>query len=1630
MGLSTIKLPKTKPTLSLLKIQHLKNLFYYNRIILPIFFLIGATVAEAQPKADFKADVTEGCTPLVVKFTDLTSGNPTSWSWDLGNGITSTQQDPGIIYIVPGNYTIKLVAANSAGKDSIVKVSNIMVYGLPEVSFAATPTGGCAPISIQLKDNSNPVSGSVTERVWDFGDGQISKDANPSHTYLFSDTFSVTLSVINSYGCKGSFTKTDLIKVPSDVKADFDYTYFNVCQPPAQVDFNNLSVSSSNLKHTWIFGDGTTSTQTNPSHTYSNGGVYNVKLISQTDFGCQDTVEQTISIGSVKPDFTVGDSVCTNEPLFFQNLSNPDPVSVTWSFGDGETSSEKDATHAFNSPGTYKVIMSADFGNCSGTATKIITVTNKPRASFTAGGKLASCSLPLSVNFNSTSTGAVTYKWLFGDGQTSAIPNPVHTYTTAGFFTVSLIAFNSNGCSDTLTYENFVQTGPPVITELPGLPAKGCAPYSVNFSALVKSSEPITSYLWDFGDGTSSTAAQPDHVYNSIGSYNVKLTVTSAGGCKDTFTVMQGVELGTSPKAAFSARPLATCASQSVSFFDESKGDVNEWLWLFGDGTTSTLRNPSHMYMDTGRFDITLIAKNNNCPDTLIIPDYILIYPPIAKFNVILNCKTPYIRKFVDKSVGAKTYNWDFGDGQNSTIPSPSHTYAKTGRYGISLTVSNGECSYTKYDSVFVVDESPSFTYSPVNTALCKYESVSFKATDYHMDAISTLLWKFGDGTTGQVAATITDIQHRYDIAGVFNPQLIAIDINGCMDTVDKKLSISVFGPTAAFTSVPGTCVNTNVVFNDKSVSDGIHPIKTWRWSYGDGTTSEQNKGPFDHAYSRSGAFNVKLTLVDTYGCKDSIVKNKAVTITKPLAKFSESDTLTCSKNVIAFKSLSTGSFLSTLWDFGDGQTSQGYKPSHKYTNAGVYTVKLTIVDKYGCRDSLTKLNHITISNPIASFILNDTVGMCPPLLVEPKNTSKNYISLNWDFADGTNTNIVNPQHYYGTPGTYTLRLIAKGFGQCYDTATKKIVLKGPSGTLNYSKLSGCNPTEIGFSSTAKNAAEFVWDFNNGVVKHSTDTTIKYKYAEYGSYLPKLVLIDSAGCKVSVENKDRIVISGITAGIKQLREQGKVFCDSTLFAFNDSSRAYYDEVKSYKWSFGDNQYHSGKNPTHYYDKAGVYNVSLTVVSKIGCADSIVIPVNVAINKSPKIAMNAVDLVCESSPVKFFANNIAIDNAAVTWKWSFGDGTIDTKQNAIHTYPAGGVYNASVMATASNGCTDVKTLPVTLYSTPKMSVEGDTVLCFGNSVLLKAKGADKYDWNAMPSLSCVNCANPIAKPDSSTWYYATGSSLFGCKSSDSVYVKVYRPFKITTTSTGNLCLGQTTTLRASGSENYEWFPKQYLDNPYAAQTAFKPATATEITYTVIGKDSRNCFSDTSTIKMKVYPMPKIEMVEKNIVANAGFPVQLKTISSPDITQWQWSPASGLDSPYASSPTATPKNNITYTVEASNEGNCTVSEEITISVLCDGRNIFIPNTFSPNNDGMNDVFFPRGKGIFNVKSLRIFNRWGQMVFEKSNFNANNAAEGWNGTYKGQQQSVDVYVYMMEVVCDNGTINRINGNVTLLK
>ncbi|MEO8820487.1 MAG: PKD domain-containing protein, partial [Ginsengibacter sp.] len=1415
-------------------------------LALIFFFLLSSFFADAQLGANFSASPNAGCAPLVVQFSDSSIGNPTSWKWDLGNGTSSVLQNPSVAYFDPGTYTVKLIITNSYGVDSVTKVQFITVYSSPVINFDASNLTGCFPLKTQFKDNSSAESGSLNNWQWDFGDGNFASIQNPQHTYTSVGNFNVSLRATNNFGCVTSKTVKSFIHIETGVKADFKNAVSKTCNAPATISFLNQSSGVGLLNYQWDFGDGSSSTASNPSHTYDSSGTYTVSLVVANATGCTDTLikPHLIIVGSTKADFAIPEILCAQTPVYLKNTSNPVPASASWDFGNGTRSDSVNAIAIFKLPGDYKIKMISNNGACMDSVTKTLTVIAKPSVSFKSNDTV-SCEAPFNAYFNNTSSGTTnssrstsavqTYYWDFGDGGNSTQQSPSHTYTQEGNYTVKLWVTNASGCTDSVVKTNFIKIKKPVVT-LNNLPQQGCAPLSHKFTSTVNSLDPVTNFHWDFGDGNSSDSATPTHVYTTPGKYNITLTYTTNGGCVDSVQKISGIIIGTKPTSTFIADPLETCAVKPMNFSDKSGGAPDHWIWFFGDGESAVTQNPAHQYSDTGFFSVTLISINNGCADTLTMKNEVHIHPPVALFSYLKTCSVPRQVIFSDKSLGADYWNWNFGDGNTSTTQNPVHDYTTPGKYTVSLTVTNNAsgCSETKTDTIQIIHEVADFTLT--NSETCRNTPVTFNAVNSIPGHISSYNWQFGDGVS--FAGTLNAITHKYQKASAYNITLILKDVNGCLDSMTKPLAVQVNGPTAIFKSaIPGTCLNNSVNFIDSSFSDGNHAIQQWNWNWGDGKTENLNAAPFNHIYSAPGIYSVSLIVTDTKGCTDTLKKTNVITVSQPVAAFT-ADTLSCTSKAINFANSSSGTSLVYTWNFGDGTSSSEKNPVHLYTAERTYNVSLSINDQYGCNSFVSKENYVRIGNPKADFATSDTIGTCPPLVANFTNNSVNYSTWAWDFGDGTTSTEKNPSHFYSSAGIFNAVLTITGPGGCTSQKTQRIKVDGPSGILTYDNLAGCKPLATKFQAHTKKNTSFVWDFNDGSTISTQDSNVVHTYTTAGKYLPKMILEDDKGCKVAVKGNDSVIVYGIAASFKH---NGALVCDSSRISFVNSSITN-DKIATYIWNFGDGQISGDEQPSHIYNRPGSYKTSLKVITQNGCMDSIQNPDLIHVNRSPKIVIHGSVGSCVPAVMIFSGIVSNPDTSTVSWKWDFANGNVSTLQKPVsQTYPTAGSFTVNAIGYSSNGCNDTAQKNIEIYPLPNLSISADTVVCFGTPQTLNASGAQTYSWSSSKYLSCTNCAAPVARPDSAIQYHLKGTSDKGCVSYDSVSLTLKYPFKLSFSKSDTLCVGKSVKLFVKGTEKYTWSPATGLDNPLSSSPTASPVSSTN--YQVIGSDSKGCFKDT-------------------------------------------------------------------------------------------------------------------------------------------------------------------------------------------
>lgn len=1443
------------------------------RILLCVFILCPFWLFAQTPSANFTANTTSGCSPLVVNFQDQSLGSPTSWSWNFGNGNTSTAQNPTASYFTPGTYTVTLTATNGNGSNTLTRTGYIVVNEAPTVNFQPSVTSGCFPLRVNFSDLSTAGPNNTnTSWQWDFGNGTTSTAQNPSITYTTAGTFTVTLRVTNDKGCSRVVSRNALINVTTGVTASFTHTQPTVCQPPATVRFTNTSTGPGTLTYQWFFGDGTGPVlATSPTHTYATTGNYTATLVAISSNGCQDTARNTppIQIGGYATSFTAPASICANQPVSFTNTSAPTPVSVLWNFGDGNTSTERNPTHSYSTANAYTVTLTANYGNCSETFSSQIIVHALPVTAFNASPRI-SCIPPLAVTFQNQTPGAVAWEWSFGDSNISDQQNPVHTYTNYGNYDVQLITTNANGCRDTLQQNNYIRIQQPVI-RIPSLPIAGCVPFTIRPVANITTLDAVTSYQWDFGDGSPiATTATPSHTYNSQGTYTVTLTITTSTGCTETLSIPSAVRVGTIPVPDFSVIPTVSCAFQPVQFTDLSV-PADTWLWNFGDGTTSTEQNPTHSYEGTGFFNVSLTVTNNGCERTITRNNIIEILPPIARFSYAANCNNRREFTFTDQSIGPVTWSWDFGDGSPAVVSqNPTHVFPALGRYTVALTVTNGSCSHTVTQVINTIDQTPAFSAN--NTTICRGDSILFIPTGLTPSLTSTLTWDFGNGVR---IRRNRDIEYIYPNSGTYTVTLIALDINGCRDTVIRRNYIRVNGPRANFraTNTNG-CAGLTTTFIDNSTTDGVNALRSWTFDFGDGNVQTFTAPPFQHAYAQAGTFNVKMIVTDAAGCRDSITRNSVVTTTSPVPNFTSVDILTCPNGAVRFVNRTTPAGFASLWDFGNGVTSTATSPTYRYPVAGVYTVKLVITDNNGCRDSLVRPNYIAVREPQASFTVSDSIGSCMPLEVQFTNTSTHFRSVLWDFGPGRGTSTrPNPVHYYNTPGTFRVKLIITSLGGCQDSAFVNIHVEDTAGTrVNYTPISGCNPLTTNLTLTTPSTIEsYFWDFGDGYTTTTTSPVATHIFESHGNFLPKVIMQDPSGCLIPVAGLDTVRVTGSNVNFGFTPA---LLCDSGRVVFTDSS-TFSDPVRTYLWNFGDGGTSDQQHPVHTYTSPGNYDVSLTIQTVSNCTNSFTIPNAIKVVQSPIIEIGGDTATCIHETLLHTGVFLVADTSLVNWQWTFPNGNTAAVQNPpIQTYNTAGNFNVQATATNSSGCATTVQQPIIIHALPTVTMPGQITVQAGSTVLIPAtysSGVNNWAWTPVTGLSCTNCATPEAGPQFNT---------------------------------------------------------------------------------------------------------------------------------------------------------------NYTVNFSDSNGCRNNASIDVRVVCLNGNLFMPNTFSPNGDGSNDVFYPRGTGLYLIKSLRIFNRWGELVFDKRDFPPNNAVYGWNGSYKNKPPVADVYVYQVEVQCSNGEMIRLDGNIALIQ
>lgn len=621
------------------------------------------------PQANFTSNVTSGCNPLTVNFINQSKdGDTFLWSFPGGTPSTSSDQNPTVVYNIPGVFDVTLEVSNYAGTDIKTELDYINVSASPIAGFTHVLNGS----QVTLTDTSH----FGTSYLWDFGDGTTSTLQNPVHNYLDNGIYTITQLVSNSCN-ENTSTTTITIAVPPIPSFTSDYTTA-ICVGES-VQFTSTT-SYSPTTYLWEFEGGTpaTSTDENPLVQYNTGGTFNVTLTVTNAYGSNQVVLGDYIVVEAKPGVSFTYRADGLKLDFTQNITNgTNPI---WDFGDGNTSSETDPTHIFASEGNYTVTLSAD--NRCGTSeySLLINVLLLPTADFDAvetvicpGG---------SVQFeNLSSPSATSWDWTFEGGipATSTDENPVVVYSNPGKYFVTLTVVNQSG-QGTITKNEFITVLAPVTASFTGQ-------VNSNQIALTNTGSGSISSLWDvFNDGFSESLTGNNPIFTAPknGTYNVVLT--NSNQCGQAVSDTLSFTISAYPNASYTANGGGILCVDATIQFEGEGGLTYQWEFEGGSPATSTETNPEVRYNASGTYNVTLIATNDLGSDTIHSTVHVTTGPK-ADFDFVANDGTV---QFLLTGSGQSTQFWDFGDGSVSFDINPEHTYTNSGEYRVELITSNG----------------------------------------------------------------------------------------------------------------------------------------------------------------------------------------------------------------------------------------------------------------------------------------------------------------------------------------------------------------------------------------------------------------------------------------------------------------------------------------------------------------------------------------------------------------------------------------------------------------------------------------------------------------------------------------------------------------------------------------------------------------------------------------------------------------------------------------------------------------------------------------------------------------------------------------------------------------------------
>ncbi len=1631
-------------------------------LIVSVFLLLICSVSAQN--FDFEADVTQGCSPQKVVFlnrTDESVKNDYSYEWTVETGKFSTQTDSvQNTYLNSGKYDVTMKVFDKSKKNliqTVTKPQYITIYNDPDVTIKTNKTSTCEDKGFQFSIDKIMSDTVITSYTWVLSDGTVYEEQTPpEHTFWFAGEFDVFLSIQDAHGCTNRERKSISVVTYNDYPmVAFTPSVRKTCDARLDVTFKNTSDDSNVLGYHWDFGDGTTyEGKTPPKHTfYRNDGdtTYYVELSGNAKSKCVGAQVFPIQLIDYRPEIQVSDEfpevsfdtvnyysyleldslstcpcknhgeerkiitnenkACVGKIHFDDKTPSNDNISWEWKVykKNGEEkilvaeSEEQSFYEYFSESGMYIVTLKTSNGICTDEVSKIfyveepLEITVKPDEGFY-------CELPVTVDYSATSNVPGTqFLWQVGYSKDFYLGNNFsEKHTSEGAYKNKVFAISPNYCRYTqsiskeieITLPHLNKKGSVLSWQNEAIPRSGCKALDVEFPTnyfYETEQDSIVSIAWFYGDKNNSSSkidfdarsangiVTSNFTYADTGVYEPLVLLVTDKGCvaRDTLKNERSVVVGDVPNISLEYDKDVMCASEILKYTVDFKGEKERY-----------------------------VSEN----DTLIVT---LVNELEKDMKFLSSPITDTYEMSIRDTLGIHTSYFYVSDNGCSAIVEDGHQVRVNGPL-LSVFQSPKDCENPLIHD-FVLRKA--YGIEDLSWSLQKFK-VAFSEIANDVDSIRIDFDDYGGRGPYSVAAYSQNAETGCDMGDTVYLTVTSI-------LCDYELNYETY------------CLNSHADFN-VSCSMG-QDISSWSWYYDwNGITksakfAECSAGAlarFDQPVTKTtvddcgnvqeyiidpdpsvldlfdttNITSVTVVASDIYGCTDTLTK--PITIAAPRAEFMGDLLSDCLPFEVTFTDTSNSPSVikQRIWSI-DGKTISSLnnkEVSALVETQGFKTVSLKVVDEFGCSDLAEKVKYLKPVVPNTKFSVEHPYLCFGFDAVFNRNlNAKDYENVlthySWDFGDGIieeNEGDLAPQtiHSYKAPSKTEYSVQLKGYAispqgnECVDSTIQKIDVKKTGADIKIRNSDLCKEPGQKFimyldnSIYNSNIRKYDWwkfDGGDSVYIGNKKSLQVVTFNNYGNQ--KLCLrtqSDYFGCEDSTLILP-VVVPGYDVHLIADKDSACIHED-ILFTLLDTSN-----LSSYNcyWEFGDgnSQQLNGAEATYDYTSLAntennTYKVQF-IVDAEGCK-----PRDISVNVTifPVISnftrgLDDLDTIgCPPYSVVLYNTSIADESAS--YLWNLGNGVTSTEKNPKVTIDSLNMILPVSLLVTSDICNDKLTKNVSTYPPATISVDMDSSICVGETIKAFATGDfTSIQWE--PRDLFTNSRSPMTdvKVRQSQHIYMETTNKYGCKNIDSIYVFVQqKPY-------------------------YFGAPKNSL----------------------LFYDSNDSLVPTS--------------VKSDLIAGQKYNLNVKKVSG---VMYSWSPGTYLSCTDCASPDLNlwcedsydclnfPEN-LQYTVVMADTLGC-FSNDTTINFKINfDTKIAMPEAFTPNEDGVNDIAYVRGWGIREFIEVKIYNRWGQLVFESDDM-----ARGWDGTFNGEPQSMDTYAYTIKAKDVENKEIFVKGYITLLR